>query len=66
MHSKFNRKMLIRAIDPGTAPKDQVKTEVQKVMNQIHDYQDMHNCRFGYIITETQLVVFRWRDEEQK
>lgn len=37
--------------------------ELQFVMNQIHDYMDMHHCRFGYILTETELIMFRRREE---
>ena len=36
--------------------------ELQFVMNQIHDYMDMHHCRFGYILTDTELIMFRRRD----
>ena len=57
MAGKFHRDMLIAACGQGK------KGEVQKVMNQIHDYMDMHHNRFGYIITEKELVMFRRRDE---
>jgi hypothetical protein len=33
----------------------------QKVMNQIHDYMDMHHNRYGYIISEKELIMFRRR-----
>lgn len=34
----------------------------QHALNQIHDYMDMHHNRFGYIITETELVMFCRRE----
>jgi hypothetical protein len=60
MAGKFSQKMLLRVSE------NLYKTETQKVVNQIHDYMDMHHNRFGYIITETEVVMFRRRDENQK
>lgn len=40
--------------------------ELQFVMNQIHDYMDMNHCRFGYILTETELIMFRRRCGPEK
>ena len=35
--------------------------EVVKVLNQLHDYMDMHHNRYGYVITETEAIMFRRR-----
>ena len=40
-------------------------TEAQKVLNQIHDYMDMHHDRFGYVITETEVIMFKRREENE-
>jgi hypothetical protein len=63
MNGKFKHKMLV---DILAAKVGKCFTEGQKVMNQIHDYMDMHSNRFGYIITETEVVMCRRRDEDQK
>ena len=56
LNGKFRYRML--------AEKGQTKNaNLQNVINQIHDYMDMHHCRYGYIITETELIMFRRRDE---
>jgi hypothetical protein len=55
---KFDQQILVDACKLGEA-----KAEPQKVVNQIHDYMDMHNNRFGYIVTEIALVTFRRREE---
>lgn len=60
MAGKFNWQMLQRAYEG-----DQ-QAEPQKVLNQIHDYMDMHHNRFGYIITEVELIMFRRREEGNK
>ena len=36
--------------------------ETKKVLNQIHDYMDMHHNRFGYVLSETELIMFRRRE----
>jgi hypothetical protein len=59
MVGKFNHQMLV-----GLS-KGKRRAEAQKVMNQIHDYMDMHNNRFGYIITETEVVMFQRREGEE-
>lgn len=59
MAGKFNHNMLVKVCVRET------RAEPRKVMNQIHDYMDMHNNRFGYIITETELVVFRRRAKRE-
>lgn len=35
--------------------------EGRKVVDQIHDYMDMHHNRFGYVITHTELIMFQRR-----
>jgi hypothetical protein len=56
MATKFNHTML-------TSKGGRFKPEGKKVMNQIHDYMDMHHNRFGYIITQKELIMFRRRDD---
>jgi hypothetical protein len=36
--------------------------EARKVVFQIHDYMDMHHNRFGYVIGNNELIMFRRRD----
>jgi hypothetical protein len=55
MYFKFNWDMLNTAAQNPEAD----WKEPQKVLNQIHDYMDMHNDKYGYIITETELIFFR-------
>lgn len=55
MATKFEYAMLLRAMDKPLL-------EVQRVMNQIHDYMDMSNNKYGYVITQTELIMFRRRD----
>ena len=38
-----------------------VTKEVQWCCNQIHDYMDMHHCRYGYVCTEAGGYMFRRR-----
>jgi hypothetical protein len=33
-----------------------------RVVDQIHDYMDMHHNRYGYIISHNELIMFRRRD----
>ena len=54
MVTKFQYSML--------SARDTVEPEAQKEMNQIHDYMDMSNNKYGYIITQTELIMFRRRD----
>jgi hypothetical protein len=35
--------------------------EVQKVINQIYDYMDQHEARYGYIVNDQELIMFRRR-----
>ena len=37
------------------------QTEAQKVINQIHDYMDMHGARYGYVVNDQELIFFRRR-----
>lgn len=60
MTGKFNEEMLKKAL------KGKNLAEPQKVLNQIHDYMDMHHNRFGYIITEKEIVMFRRRDHQER
>jgi hypothetical protein len=60
MASKFSQKMLLEACEKEN------HVEAQKVLNQVHDYMDMHHDRFGYIITEVELVMFRRRNDNEK
>ena len=55
LYGKFRHRMLVERSEGKN-------DELQKVMNQIHDYMDMHHCRFGYILTETELIMFRRRE----
>jgi hypothetical protein len=63
MNGKFQSRMLRDIVEKK--PNTSSWVEGQKVMNQIHDYLDMHGNRYGYIITETELVMVRRRDEER-
>ena len=56
MATKFSHEMLM-------STSRRFKPEGKKVMNQIHDYMDMHHNRFGYIITQNELIMFRRRDD---
>jgi hypothetical protein len=56
LSSKFQHEML-RPGTGGTFPKG-----AQYLVNKIHDYMDIHNDRYGYIITETELTMFRRRE----
>jgi hypothetical protein len=33
--------------------------EARKVLNQIHGYMDQHEARYGYIVTDQELICFR-------
>lgn len=57
---KFSWQMLNRAYN------DEDKREPQRVMNQIHDYMDMHHNRFGYILTERELIMLRRRNDNER
>ena len=59
LNGKFRYRMLAERAQANN-------DELQNVMNQIHDYMDMHHCRFGYILTEIELIMFRRRDENEK
>lgn len=37
------------------------KTEAQKVMNQIHDYMDQHEARYGYVVNDQELILLKRR-----
>jgi hypothetical protein len=37
----------------------QLNKEAHKVLNQIHGYMDRHEARYGYIITNEELICFR-------
>jgi hypothetical protein len=37
------------------------KTEAQKVINQIYDYMDQHEARYGYVVNDQELIFFRRR-----
>jgi hypothetical protein len=37
--------------------------EAQKVINQIHNYMDAHEARYGYIVTDHELIFFRRRGD---
>ena len=36
--------------------------EARKVLKQIHNYMDMHEARYGYIVTDEELIFFRRRE----
>lgn len=40
------------------------ENECQKVINQIHNYMDAHEARYGYIVTDHELIFFRRRGEQ--
>jgi hypothetical protein len=56
MTPKFRHSMLFKT-------KGRFSPEGRKVVNQIHDYMDMHHNKYGYIITHTELIMFRRRDK---
>jgi hypothetical protein len=56
MATKFRRSMLL-PID------EEFDVQGNYVANQIHDYMDMHHNRYGYIITHTELIMFRRRED---
>ena len=58
LYLKFNHGKLDMACNHGGG----AEHEMQRVMNQIHDYMDMHHNRFGYVITERELIMFRRRE----
>jgi hypothetical protein len=58
-HIKFSHEKLKQAIS-----RIRGETEMGYVVNQIHDYMDMHHCRYGYVITEKQLIMFQRREGE--
>lgn len=60
MTPKFHHSMLL--------PSDQGRynREGKKVVDQIHDYMDMHHNRYGYVITHTELIMFRRRDSPKE
>ena len=55
--TKFKHSMLKKPPAGQDYPK-----EAQKVLFQIHDYMDMHHNRFGYVIGNNELIMFRRRD----
>jgi hypothetical protein len=59
MNPKFSHSMLLKK-------KGEFDAEGSKVVNQIHDYMDMHQNKYGYIITHTELIMFRRRDNPPK
>ena len=63
MAEKFQRKMLIPKIVTGSP---NWLADAQNVVYQIHDYMDMHNARYGYIITHDELIMFRRRESLQE
>jgi len=40
---------------------DNVNSEARKVLKQIHGYMDRHEARYGYIVTDKELICFRRR-----
>jgi len=58
MASKFQHKLLLPTEKNGEI---RYNPEGWKVASQIHDYMDMHNNKYGYIITHNELTVFRRR-----
>jgi hypothetical protein len=38
---------------------DEPNREAQKVLNQVHGYMDQHEARYGYIVSNEELVCFR-------
>jgi hypothetical protein len=61
MTGKFNHAM----VDNVYSGRSRKREEVKKVLSQIHDYMDMHNNRYGYVITETELIMFRRRNKKE-
>lgn len=63
--AKISRKFCHEMLPPdGKRYQRNLKNaEVQKVLNQIHFYMDMHEARYGYVITDQELICFRRRDE---
>jgi hypothetical protein len=55
LSGKFNHRMLLERSQGNNE-------QLQNVMNQLHDYMDMHYCRFGYILNETELIMLRRRE----
>jgi len=58
--SKFRYSLILPSVD--RYGETTFSKEGAKVMNQIHDYMDMHHNRYGYIITQKELIMFRRRD----
>jgi len=54
LNRKFRHKTLLEI-----SGEDKKNIEAQKVMNQIHDYMDMHHNRFGYVITDAKVIIFQ-------
>jgi hypothetical protein len=62
--AKLFRKVRHSMLPPDGTDYDPVggKAEAQKVINQIHDYMDMHSARYGYVVSDEELIFFRRRE----
>jgi hypothetical protein len=56
LYKKFNHAML--PPNRSSFKKIEDNPEVQKVLNQIHGYMDQREARYGYIITDQELICF--------
>lgn len=56
----INRNML--PPDGSKYDPERSNAEAQKVLNQIHGYMDQREARYGYIVTNEELICFRRRD----
>jgi hypothetical protein len=56
---KIRRSML--PPDGSECKKKIAKREAGKVLNQIHDYVDQHEARYGYVVNDQELIFFRRR-----
>jgi len=59
MYNKINHSMLPPYKDGNIKRKTK---EAQKVLKQIHGYMDCHEARYGYLLTEKELITLRRRD----
>jgi len=48
--------------DGSTYLAGQKRREAEKVLSQIHGYMDMHEARYGYIVTDEELIFLRRRE----
>ena len=61
--AKLFRKIRHSMLPPNGAEYDPIgkSAEAQKVINQIYDYLDQHEARYGYLVNDQELIFFKRR-----